>query len=317
MGLGTIPDKIEQLKGVRYALLEAGNMDDLLHWDLVDSASGGAKPAGTNLDFQPVHQDSDPNFDLALANVDGDDFSFWALEHFETSNLDAPLPPPATQNTGVVCDSCQVAGFNCKKVDDGPYQDHCTSCVALQIRCSLVQQPNPPSRRLTGDHGNAFFTESQVQDLRSSSSPDPVNAHNGAEAEGDDAPKGPAAPKVGARFSRDSVRILKNWLSSHSNRPYPNDDEREQLQRQTGLNKTQVSNWLANARRRSRGKFRPTRSASPGLRGWSTAIDIPQRRGTPGQDGPAEYLSPLQRWENSPPGKRNPPGPQFRVTASG
>lgn len=290
-------------------------MDDLINWDESGAANDGRQPTGTNLDFQPV-QDSDPNFDLALANIDGDDFSFWALEHFETSNLDAALDQSGqagAQSSSVVCDGCQAGGFNCKKVDDGLYQGHCTSCVALQIQCSLVQaisqhasrpeQASPPSRRLTGDHSNPFFDEIQAEDLRSSSSPDLVNVINGAEAEGDDTQKGPAAPKIGARFSRESVRILKNWLSSHSNRPYPNDDEREQLQRQTGLNKTQIANWLANARRRSKGKFRPTRSTSPSLRGWSAAIDIPQRRGTAGQDGPAEYLSPLQRWQNSPPGK--------------
>lgn len=277
-------------------------MDDLINWD--ENVEANHKPAGTNLDFLPV-ADSDPNFDLALANIDGDDFSFWALEHFETSNLDAALNQSGqagAQNTDFTCDGCQAGGFYCKRVEDGLYKGHCTSCVALQIQCSLVQaigQHN--SGRLAADHSKAFFDDILAEDLRSSSSPDPLNINNGTEAEGDDSQKGPAAPKVGARFSRESVRILKNWLSSHSSRPYPNDDEREQLQRQTGLNKTQIANWLANARRRSKGKFRPTRSTSPSVRGWSTAMDIPQRRGTATNDGPAEYLSPLQRWQNSPP----------------
>lgn len=304
-------------------------MDDLINWDepveaahLVPGSGArevdGRKPAGTNLDFQPV-QDSDPNFDLALANIDGDDFSFWALEHFETSNLDAALNQSGagtlTSSAPIdsACDGCQAGGFTCKKVEEGLYQGQCTSCVALQIQCSFVQvaakhTPRPEQahstfRRLAGDHSNTFFDEIQPEEVRSSSSPDHVNISQGAEGEGEDNQKGPAAPKVGARFSRESVRILKNWLSSHSNRPYPNDEEREHLQRQTGLNKTQIANWLANARRRSKGKFRPTRSTSPSVRGWSTAIEIPQRRGTTANDGTAEYLSPLQRWQNSPPGK--------------
>lgn len=293
-------------------------MDDLINWDGPGNVEDH-RPNGTNLDFVPV-QDSDPNFDLALANIDGDDFSFWALEHFETSNLDAVLNQPGQSTTpetnDAVCDGCQAGGFNCKRLEDGLYQGHCTSCVALQIKCSLVQaigqhasrpeQVSPKFGRLAGDHSKAFFDELQAEDLRSSSSPDPVNTNHSAEAEGEDGQKGPA-PKVGARFSRESVRILKNWLSSHSNRPYPNDDEREQLQRQTGLNKTQIANWLANARRRSKGKFRPTRSTSPSVRGWSTAIEIPPRRGAAGTEGPAEYLSPLQRWQNSPPGKQPEP----------
>lgn len=285
-------------------------MDDLINWD-ENGEAGHRKPTSTNLDLVPV-PDSDPNFDMALANIDGDDFSFWALEHFETSNLDAALNPGEPNSSA--CDGCQAGGFNCKKVEDGLYQGQCTSCVSLQIQCSFVQaigpqnsrpeQASPAFRRLTGDYSNAFFDDLQAEDLRSSSSPDLVNINNGTEGEGEDNQKGTAAPKIGARFSRESVRILKNWLSTHSNRPYPTDDEREHLQRQTGLNKTQIANWLANARRRSKGKFRPTRSTSPSVRGWSTAIEIPQRRGSAANDGTAEYLSPLQRWQNSPPGKK-------------
>ncbi len=105
----------------------------------------------------------------------------------------------------------------------------------------------------------------------------------------------PSNPKIGARFSRESVRILKNWLSTHNRHPYPNEEEKEMLQKQTGLNKTQITNWLANARRR--GKIVAPRSTSPGVRSFSNAIDIPQRRGTPS----LEYMNPLQRWQNSPP----------------
>ncbi|UQC75951.1 uncharacterized protein CLUP02_17460 [Colletotrichum lupini] len=105
--------------------------------------------------------------------------------------------------------------------------------------------------------------------------------------------------KVGARFSRESVRILKNWLSTHTRHPYPSDEEKEMLQRQTGLNKTQITNWLANARRR--GKTQAPRSTSPHPRSYSGAIDIPQRRGTPAPDGRVRNMNPLERWVDSPP----------------
>lgn len=106
--------------------------------------------------------------------------------------------------------------------------------------------------------------------------------------------------KIGARFSRESVRILKNWLSTHTRHPYPSDEEKEMLQRQTGLNKTQITNWLANARRR--GKTQAPRSTSPHVRSsWTGPIDIPQRRGTPAPDGRTSRMNPLERWVDSPP----------------
>ncbi|KAF4127025.1 Homeobox domain [Geosmithia morbida] len=70
------------------------------------------------------------------------------------------------------------------------------------------------------------------------------------------------------------------------------------LQRQTGLTKTQILNWMANARRRgkmaerSRTDSPRTRSPSP-----SRPADIPpQRAGTP-----APHMKPLDRWVDSPP----------------
>ncbi|ODA76741.1 hypothetical protein RJ55_08012 [Drechmeria coniospora] len=109
------------------------------------------------------------------------------------------------------------------------------------------------------------------------------------------APRLAPPPKIGARFSRESVRLLKNWLLSHSRHPFPSDEEKEALQRQTGLNKTQISNWLANARRR--GKVQAPRSTSPQVATFSSSKEIPQRRATPA----LEAMNPLQRWEHSPP----------------
>ncbi|RGP79042.1 hypothetical protein FLONG3_2948 [Fusarium longipes] len=105
-------------------------------------------------------------------------------------------------------------------------------------------------------------------------------------------------PKVGNRFTLDALRSLKDWFSTHVDNPYPTDEEKTILEHQTGLSRVQITNWLANARRRrtisdSRangnnqppGDYTPTRSGTP----------IPRR-------GPASRdLNPLQRWQNSPP----------------
>nr|CAD1820753.1 unnamed protein product [Ananas comosus var. bracteatus] len=45
-----------------------------------------------------------------------------------------------------------------------------------------------------------------------------------------------------------SVSILRAWLFEHFLHPYPNDVDKHILSRQTGLSRSQVSNWFINAR---------------------------------------------------------------------
>ncbi|KAF5552825.1 homeobox 4, partial [Fusarium napiforme] len=107
-------------------------------------------------------------------------------------------------------------------------------------------------------------------------------------------------PKNGTRFSKEALKVLKDWLSSHSDHPYLDDEDREMLQRQTGLNKTQISNWLTNARRRS--KVQRPRSTSPYVRNtWTGPIDIPRRPDTPAFQNNTDNMNPLERWVDSPP----------------
>ena len=64
-------------------------------------------------------------------------------------------------------------------------------------------------------------------------------------------------------FSREAVKILRSWLQDNAEHPYPDTKEKEVLQMRTGLRKDQVSNWLANARRR--GKAQRSHPRSPQL----------------------------------------------------
>lgn len=97
-------------------------------------------------------------------------------------------------------------------------------------------------------------------------------------------------PKIGKRFSMDSLSILRNWLAAHQRNPFPDEEDKRMLERTTGLNRTQILNWLANARRR--GKGNGSRDLLP-----TAAVAIAERPGTP---SPWD-LNPLQRWERSPP----------------
>ena len=46
------------------------------------------------------------------------------------------------------------------------------------------------------------------------------------------------------------TKILEDWLKEHIDYPYPSDAEKQKLSFKTGLNKTQVSNWFMNVRKR-------------------------------------------------------------------
>ncbi|KAI1102199.1 hypothetical protein F4804DRAFT_275267 [Jackrogersella minutella] len=298
---------------------------DLVNWDAAPAntfADVVATSEGETGPIDAVASSDQPNMDLVFGDVDGDDWSYWALEHFESNQMPQDIdlsvlpgtePEPAAnsqmywETPEAPCTHCAVGGYQCKRIEEGKYRGYCTSCVALRCECSF----GPSDNNLTAEAGATFpanpwpimgdrpetsiLHEDELTAIITSA---PLTSGLTAVAEGKQpSPKPQTMPKIGARFSRESVKILKNWVSTHSRHPYPTEEEKEGLQKITGLNKTQITNWLANARRR--GKIQPTRATSPHIgRGYVQAIDIPQRRGTPGM---MEYMNPLQRWANSPP----------------
>ncbi|RSL96139.1 hypothetical protein CEP52_011621 [Fusarium oligoseptatum] len=98
-------------------------------------------------------------------------------------------------------------------------------------------------------------------------------------------------PKIGQRFSSESIRVLKSWLATNIQKPYPGPADVETLQRKTGLNRQQITTWLANARRRL--KNQPDRPPTPLVRS-SAPVSINNLTSF-------EDMDPLQRWQNSPP----------------
>lgn len=301
-------------------------MDEFVNWDKAGDATGDSSLQDPTLAGLATTDDNPENINLFLANVDEDDFGFCALQHFSENNIlpsdDAAFPIPMSMDIGtttsdaqndwwvtpdVPCAHCSLGGFSCKKIREGRYKGYCTSCVALKVECSfggvVPDSLNPETTTFApipinkAQFNTPFNQDNLVEtpQIHSTGSASDLASLSlggtGAEA----VPKPGPPPKIGARFSRESVRILKNWLSTHNRHPYPSEEEREMLQRQTGLNKTQITNWLANARRR--GKVQPPRSTSPQVGNWSGPIDIPQRRGTPA----LEAMNPMQRWEHSPP----------------
>ncbi|EFX03246.1 homeobox and c2h2 transcription factor [Grosmannia clavigera kw1407] len=335
------------------------NMDDFVNWDnagspadamMADDGGSATFCAGIPPELVAVAVASQPSDDraaLMFENPDADDFSFWALEHYDQSNSPGAAKPVGLLDDGIAaadcahadggasaipeeahdfcpievwdvpgepCTHCKTGGYQCKTIQEGSYKGYCTSCVALRCECSFglasggplptsISFPPNPWPTL-GDHPDPIPHDHVSLAVHSSSAPDNAGWAGQTGSQPSDTA---AQPKLGARFSRDSVKILKNWVSTHSRHPYPTEEEKESLQHLTGLNKTQISNWLANARRR--GKIPTTRSTSPHVRNsWSGtgAVDIPQNRrsGTPSPfDRKLQQLDNilLQRWANSPP----------------
>jgi hypothetical protein len=102
--------------------------------------------------------------------------------------------------------------------------------------------------------------------------------------------------KMGVRFTQDTVKILRKWFLTHSHHPFPDGNEKKMLQQQTGLNKTQIMNWFANARRRD--SMLRSRNDSPCP---TKAMDMPQRPDTPAPHRATDSMNPLERWVESPP----------------
>ncbi|KAH6639333.1 hypothetical protein C7974DRAFT_129279 [Boeremia exigua] len=116
---------------------------------------------------------------------------------------------------------------------------------------------------------------------------------------GESTPDSQPMPKSGGRFSREVVRVLRDWLNAHKARPYPINEEMEMLQRRTGLNKTQIANWFANARRR--GKLSRAPSSYSSQNTSSRPVDIAPRPDTPAFKRKVPSLNPMERWQSSPP----------------
>jgi hypothetical protein len=112
--------------------------------------------------------------------------------------------------------------------------------------------------------------------------------------------------KTGTRFQRSAVKILKDWMDTHADHPYPSEQEKENLMALTGLKATQITNWMANTRRRRKTR---TRGVSPSIRSptWATgdatqAIDIPFDKKHIRHNGKTwDIMNPLERWQHSPP----------------
>jgi hypothetical protein len=178
------------------------------------------------------------------------------------------------------CEYCRSKSLECFIYDNsrGITVSSCSPCNALFRPCSFSQPEMMPSRMSRTALDTLDVVNEQTEcalggitgrkQMRSLGHVGPI-MNEGA---GEGSKKGAAA----ARFPRASIKILKDWMIEHIDHPYPTDEEKESLKAQTELTISQISNWMANTRRRQ--KARPKRSSSPSIRPSTEAIDIPAGR---------------------------------------
>ncbi|EEP82293.1 conserved hypothetical protein [Uncinocarpus reesii 1704] len=256
-------------------------------------------------DFDQAARENDVAFDCS-ETIDSDLASLVNGENIPTSTDDAVNTAAAADETASQscpaldgpwpmyrasekCFFCRSMGLDCFVAQRGALQNGCTCCIALYRECSFTNA-RPREEYLETLHvvgEDSYVPTGSLtgkRALKSYRGPSTSTLLEESEQRG---------RKNGSRFPREAVRVLRSWLSDHTAHPYPTDEEKDQLKAKTGLKRSQICNWLANARRR--GKVRqPPRSASP-----SIGVPIPARKLSPGVH--LSDLNPLERWKHSPP----------------
>ncbi|KAL2064250.1 hypothetical protein VTL71DRAFT_4744 [Oculimacula yallundae] len=69
-------------------------------------------------------------------------------------------------------------------------------------------------------------------------------------ADGHDRDSDTRQRKRRGNLPKETTDKLRAWFMAHLQHPYPTEDEKQELMRQTGLQMNQISNWFINARRR-------------------------------------------------------------------
>lgn len=227
-----------------------------------------------------------------------------SLQPENYANFKAWIPRYAKPDTA--CNYCRAKGLECFFTYEG--QNWCSPCNALFRQCSFATHGHTrPNIVMDTLH---TVSEDHVQEQGALTGITAMKSWDRAgfdylDEDGDR----PGSRKTGTRFPRSAVKVLKDWMDTHADHPYPSEQEKEELQTLTGLKATQITNWMANTRRRRKTR---TRGVSPSIRSptWATgdatsgtnAIDIPFDKKSIRHNGKTwDIMNPLERWQHSPP----------------
>lgn len=197
----------------------------------------------------------------------------------------------------VPCNYCQRLRLQClilqtTEANPNPVSS-CSSCVALYRDCSLAER----GKREASAYETVLPVIGHLHGVREDV--DGSTANKGGtqwRIEREAAPVPTRSSSI-ASYKRNSTRsvkktrVLRNWFATHQEHPYPSEDEKCLLAEQSGLTKTQVINWFANARRRHR------LTAQSHFNNSSKVF----LQGSPMPQTFLAGMSPMERWRHSPP----------------
>lgn len=243
----------------------------------------------------------DPDAPLDLARLEKFDRGNSAIPEGSRNSEPSPFIPRYFVPEKA-CDFCAARQLECKVfLVNG--NKACLSCNALFRSCSFEHGHQPGNDVGYGGMETLCVVEEESECGFGKNSPHcPLEEWKEQAVPGISASAGTRREKSSGRFSRPTLHILKRWLDDHSDMPYPTEEEKEQLKDQTGLTRSQISNWLANARRRGKAKCKQNNSTNSVASTFSRAassqpIAIPPYYGVPDQSN----LTPFERWRDSPP----------------
>lgn len=196
---------------------------------------------------------------------------FIPTHSFRLPRYQKPLQP---------CEYCRSKSLECFIYDAGKGKSSgCSPCNALFRPCSFTNPEKMPMqmKRTALDtlHSVAEVSERTFGGF-TGKKPMRSLGHQGPIEEEETEGQGPKKGAAAARFPRAATKILKDWMIAHFDHPYPTEEEKEALGQQTGLSLSQISNWMANTRRRH--KARPKRTSSPSLRPVTEPVNVPPGR---------------------------------------
>ncbi|KAJ6189293.1 hypothetical protein N7519_004201 [Penicillium mononematosum] len=209
---------------------------------------------------------------------------------FAEEKVDPSLSQPSLTNVSqwpdgayrppVSCDHCRRHRLQCLILRTTPANPNprnaCSSCVALFRECSLAKG----EKRLPSGFETFSPVLGHLHGVPEDGNPLPrTTLDNGDERK---------EPK---QFLRKGARVLREWFYQNQEYPYPTDAQKNQMAHETGFSQKRISTWFANARRRQKQKIQ-----SAGLSSTSRT-----RSGSPMVSSTLSSLTPMERWQASPP----------------
>ncbi|CAG8217115.1 unnamed protein product [Penicillium olsonii] len=266
------------------------------------------------LDTNPLHDPS--SYDSGPIDLDWSQWMNAEPNQVHSSHVQAELEYPQPQGPGIVHDPGpslikrdveslpqQPNLTNVSQWLDGAYRPpvRCTHCRRHRLQCLILRTTSAnPNPRTSCSSCVALFRECSLAkgEKRHPSgfetlSPVLGHLHGVPEDEtaiGLKSQRGDER-KEPKQFVRKGARVLREWFYHNQEYPYPTEAQKNQLSLDTGFSQKRISTWFANARRRQKQKIQ-----SSGIASTSRA-----RAGSPMIKGTLASLTPMERWQSSPP----------------